>query len=65
MIGTAAGLHPGTNTNYELSLALPARNLAIAEKAKLNMAVACAACFLRFKQTNHDLKNNDRTAEEN
>lgn len=53
------GASSGHCTNYELSLALPARNLAIAEKAKLNMAVACAACFLRFKQTNHDLKAND------
>ena len=53
------GASSGHNTNYELSLALPARNLAIAEKAKLNMAVACAACFLRFKQTNHNLNTND------
>jgi heterodisulfide reductase subunit B2 len=53
------GASSGHCTNYELSLALPARNLAIAEKAGLNVAVACAACYLRFKQTNHDLKNND------
>jgi len=53
------GASSGHCTNYELSLALPARNLAIAEKAKLNVAVACAACFLRFKQTNHDLKANE------
>jgi len=33
------GASSGHNTDYELSLALPARNLAIAEKAKLNMAV--------------------------
>ena len=55
------GASSGHCTNYELSLALPARNLAIAEKAKLNLAVACAACFLRFKQTNHDLKANEET----
>lgn len=53
------GASSGHCTNYELSLALPARNLAIAEKANLNMAVACAACFLRMKQTNHDLKADD------
>jgi len=53
------GASSGHCTNYELSLALPARNLAIAEKAGLNVAVACAACYLRFKQTNHDLKKND------
>jgi len=53
------GASSGHCTNYELSLALPARNLAIAEKDGLNIAVACAACYLRFKQTNHDLKKND------
>jgi heterodisulfide reductase subunit B2 len=53
------GASSGHCTDYELSLALPARNLAIAEKAGLNVAVACAACYLRFKQTNHDLKKND------
>jgi heterodisulfide reductase subunit B len=53
------GASSGHCTNYELSLALPARNLAIAEKEGLNVAVACAACYLRFKQTNHDLKKND------
>ena len=53
------GASSGHCTNYELSLALPARNLAIAEKVGLNVAVACAACYLRFKQTNHDLKKNE------
>ncbi len=53
------GASSGHCTNYELSLALPARNLAIAEKEGRDVAVACAACFLRFKQTNHDLKKDD------
>ncbi len=53
------GASSGHCTDYELSLALPARNLAIAEKEGHDLAVACAACFLRFKQTNHDLRNDD------
>jgi len=53
------GASSGHCTNYELSLALPARNLAIAEKAGLDIAVACAACYLRFKQTHFDLARND------
>jgi heterodisulfide reductase subunit B len=53
------GASSGHCTNYELSLALPARNLAIAEKEGLDVAVACAACFLRFKQTNYDLRKDD------
>ena len=57
------GASSGHCTNYELSLALPARNLAIAEKENLNIAVACAACYLRFKQTNYDLKRNNELRE--
>ena len=53
------GASSGHCTNKELSFALPARNLAIAEKDGLDVAVACAACFLRFKQTNHDLKKDE------
>jgi len=53
------GASSGHCTNPELSLALPARNLAKAEKQGLDLAVACAACFLRFKQTNHDLRADD------
>ena len=41
------------------SLALPARNLALAEKEGRDIAVGCAACFLRFKQTNYTLRKND------
>lgn len=53
------GASSGHCTNAELSLALPARNLAKAEKQGLDLAVSCAACFLRFKQTNHDLRANE------
>ncbi len=58
------GASSGHNTNYQLSLALPARNLAVAEKEGLDLAVACAACFLRFKQTNHELRTNDSLRQE-
>jgi len=46
-------------TNTGLSHALPARNLAMAERQGNDLAVSCAACFLRFKQTNHDLRADD------
>ena len=32
-----------------ISLALPARNMAIAEAAKLDVAIPCAACYARSK----------------
>jgi heterodisulfide reductase subunit B len=50
------GASSGHCTNHELSVALPARNLARAEKEGHDVAVACAACFLRFRQTNHELR---------
>ena len=58
------GASSGHCTNRQLSLALPARNLALAEKEGLDIAVACAACFLRFKQTNHDLRASDELRQE-
>ncbi len=39
------------NADHLLSLALPARNLAIAEKEGLDVAVPCAACFSRLRAT--------------
>ena len=61
---SCCGASSGHCTNYQLSLALPARNLALAEKEGRDLAVACAACFLRFKQTNHKLQGNDSLRQE-
>jgi len=38
-------------TDHLLALALPARNLAIAEEAGLDVAIPCAACYARCKAT--------------
>ncbi|MBZ4652839.1 MAG: CoB--CoM heterodisulfide reductase [Peptococcaceae bacterium] len=48
-------------TNHLLALALPARNLAIAEEAGLDVAVPCAACFARFKATEAAVKDSAET----
>ncbi len=61
---SCCGASSGHCTNQMLSLALPARNLAMVEKEGLDMAVACAACFLRFKQTNHELRADDELRQE-
>src|SRR4030042_1480540 len=37
------------STNEFLSIALPARNLYLAEKAKQDLVTPCAACFSRLK----------------
>jgi heterodisulfide reductase subunit B2 len=47
------------NLNKELSLALPARILALAEKNGIDeIIVPCAACYSRLVVTQHELKKN-------
>lgn len=48
------------NTNKMLSLALPARNLAIAEEAGLDIVAPCAACYNRFRTTRHEVLHDDK-----
>jgi len=52
------GASSGHSTNYLLGHALAARNLILAEKQGLDLVVACAACFARFKKTDIVLKKN-------
>lgn len=52
------GATSGHNTDKLLSLALPARNLAIAEKTGLNMMIApCAACYNRHRTAEHTVQH--------
>jgi len=52
-------------TNHLLSLALPARNLLIAQKQKLNEVVApCAACYNRLTVSQHEIETNPSTAQQ-
>jgi heterodisulfide reductase subunit B len=43
--------------NHELALALPARNLALAQLAGRDLVTPCAACFSRMKGTDYVLRN--------
>ncbi|MGI6412730.1 MAG: disulfide reductase [Syntrophomonadaceae bacterium] len=54
------GATSGHSTNKLLSLALPARNLAIAEKSGLDILAPCAACYNRLSTTEHTVRNNDQ-----
>jgi heterodisulfide reductase subunit B len=58
------GASSGHSTNLKLSLALPGRNLAIAEKEGMDLAVSCPACFLRFKKVLYDLNHDEKLREE-
>ena len=52
------GASSGHSTSYLLAQALAARNLILAEKQGLDLVVACAACFSRFKKADIALKKN-------
>lgn len=51
-------------TNHLLALALPARNLALAEKRGLDVAVPCAACFNRLRAAQLAVRNSPEVAVE-
>lgn len=53
---TCCGASSGHIVNHELSLALPGRNLALAEKMSLGILAHCPACSLRLKNTEYQLK---------
>lgn len=52
---TCCGASSAHATDHELAVALPARNLTLADKAKLPVLVPCAACFNRFKSAQYEL----------
>ncbi|MFC1525110.1 CoB--CoM heterodisulfide reductase iron-sulfur subunit B family protein [Planctomycetota bacterium] len=59
------GTSPAHSTSHLLSLALPIKNLALAEGAGLkDMVVPCAACFSRFKIALHETEDNEKLSEE-
>ena len=58
------GASSGHCTNLKLSLALPGRNLAIAEREGMDIAVSCPACFLRLKKVDHDLSHDEKLRQE-
>jgi heterodisulfide reductase subunit B len=57
------GASSAHSMNRSLSLALPARNLAIAQQAGRDVVMPCAACFNRHKTADHALRSDaDRRA---
>ncbi len=56
------GASSAHSTNEALSIALPARNLAMAEEMGLDLVVPCAACFQRFKVAEKHVKEKTEPA---
>jgi heterodisulfide reductase subunit B len=57
---SCCGASSGHSSDYWLSHALAGRNLAIAEKMKLDIAVACPACYLRLNDTRHEFQTDPK-----
>ncbi|MFC2056503.1 CoB--CoM heterodisulfide reductase iron-sulfur subunit B family protein [Chloroflexota bacterium] len=53
---TCCGASSGHVINRELAMALPSRNLALAEKMSLGVLASCPACSLRHKAAEYELK---------
>jgi heterodisulfide reductase subunit B2 len=54
---TCCGASSAHCTDEALAIALPARNLAIAEKTNRELLVPCVACYNRFKVAEKEVKN--------
>ena len=54
---TCCGASSGHVINHELALALPSRNLALANKMSLGIVASCPACSLRHKTVEYELEN--------
>lgn len=54
---SCCGATSGHNTDKLLSVALPARNLAIAEQTGLDILAPCAACYNRFRNAENAVRS--------
>lgn len=54
---TCCGASSAHSVNHTLALALPARNLALAQPAGRDLVMPCAACFNRHKVAAHTLRH--------
>ena len=61
---SCCGASSGHSTNRWLAHALAGRNLALAEREGLDIAVACPACYLRLKTTYTEMKEDSRQRDE-
>ncbi|MFC2067467.1 CoB--CoM heterodisulfide reductase iron-sulfur subunit B family protein [Chloroflexota bacterium] len=58
------GASSGHSTDYWASHALAGRNIAIAEREGMDIAVVCPACFLRLKDTQHEFRTETKFKEQ-
>lgn len=56
---SCCGASSAHQTDHLLAVSLPARNLAIAEKEGLDVLAPCAACYNRFRGTEHEVRTSE------
>ena len=61
---SCCGASSGHSTDRLLSVALPARNLALARGMDADIAVACPACYLRLKGASHEMREDVQLRQE-
>lgn len=61
---SCCGASSGHSTSYWLAHALAGRNLALAERTGLDIAVACPACYIRLRTTYGEMKDDPEQREE-
>ncbi len=61
---SCCGASSGHSTNRWLAHALAGRNLALAERVGLDIAVACPACYLRLRTTYKEMKDDSQQRDE-
>ena len=52
------------NLDHLLSLALPARNIALAQKDGMDLAIPCAACFSRLRKADYAMRHDEQACRE-
>jgi len=58
------GASSGHSTNRRLAGNLAGRNLALAEAMKMDIAVACPACYIRLRSAQHEMKQDKERRDE-
>ncbi len=58
------GASSGHSTNRRLASTLAGRNLALAEEMKMDIAVACPACYIRLRSAQNEMKQDNEQRDE-
>ncbi len=61
---SCCGASSGHSTSRWLACTLAGRNLVLAEGMKLDIAVACPACYVRLRNAHHEMQRDNRLREE-